>query len=154
MPENSPANAAQLPTTCPPDASTKPARRRAKGTTRPQLLSREQLDGRTNAAKMFDRLVAAIAVDMGGHDQCSTIQLQLIEAFAGAAVTLGDFNTRLALGQEIDLQRYAQTVTAMVRVATRLGLQRRARQVLSLRERLELEAEAEAEAPVQPQETT
>jgi hypothetical protein len=35
----------------------------------------------------------------------------------------------LALGESIDLGQHAQAVTAMVRVASRLGLQRRARQV-------------------------
>src|SRR6516225_10163829 len=54
-------------------------------------------------------------------------RLARIEAFAGAAVTLQHLNTRLALGQEIDLAQYAQTVSAMVRVASRLGLRRRAR---------------------------
>jgi hypothetical protein len=122
-------NAARLPTACLPDASTKPARRRSKKATRPQLLSREQLDGRTNAAKVFDRLVADIEADMGGHDQLSTIEVALIEAFAGAAVTLNNLNTRLALGQEIDLSQHAQAVSAMVRVASRLGLQRRAKDV-------------------------
>src|SRR6516225_495652 len=46
---------------------------------------------------------------------------------SAAAVTLQHLNTRLALGQEIDLGQYAQTVSAMVRVASRLGLRRRAR---------------------------
>lgn len=66
---------------------------------------------------------------MGGHDQLSTIEVALIEAFAGAAVTLNNLNTRLALGQEIDLSQHAQAVSAMVRVASRLGLQRRAKDV-------------------------
>jgi hypothetical protein len=97
--------------------------------TRPQLLTRDQLDGRTNAAKIFDRLVANIEADLGGRDQLSTIEVALVEAFAGAAVTLNNLNTRLALGQPIDLGEHAQCVSAMVRVASRLGLQRRARDV-------------------------
>jgi hypothetical protein len=125
-----PQNAARLPTACLSDASAKPTRRRSKRATRPQLLSREQLDGRTNAAKVFDRLVSAIFADMGGIDQLSTIEVALVEAFAGAAVTLNNLNTRLALGQEIDLSQHAQAVSAMVRVATRLGLQRRAREII------------------------
>jgi hypothetical protein len=126
-----------------------PARRRrwpAKAShrrTRPQLLTRDQLDGRTNAAKAFDQLVVDIEADLGGHDQLSAIEVALIEAFAGAAVTLQHLNTQLALGQPIDLGQHAQCVGAMVRVAARLGLQRRAKTVLTLRERLELEAEAE-----------
>jgi hypothetical protein len=122
-------NTAELPTVCLPEAASKPARRRSKRATRPQLLTRDQLDGRTNAAKAFDQLVADIEADLGGHDQLSTIEVALIEAFAGAAVTLQHLNTQLALGQEIDLSQHAQAVSAMVRVASRLGLQRRARDV-------------------------
>jgi hypothetical protein len=124
-------NTTRLPTACLPDASAKPVKRRRldKKRTRPQLLTRDQLDGRTNAAKVFDRLVADIESDLGGSDRLSTIERSLIEAFAGAAVTLQHLNTQLALGQEIDLSQHAQACSAMVRVASRLGLQRRARDV-------------------------
>ena len=50
---------------------------------------------------------------------------------AGAAVTLQHLNAQLALGQPIDLSQHAQAVSAKVRVASRLGLQRRARDVLA-----------------------
>jgi hypothetical protein len=97
--------------------------------TKPQLLTRAQLDGRTNAAKMFDRLVVDIEADLGGRDQLSTIERALVEGFVGAAVTMYNLNTRLALGETIDLAEHAQAVSAMVRVASRLGLQRRPREV-------------------------
>ena len=113
---------------CPVDTSVKP-RRRSKKATRPQLLTRAQLDGRTNAAKVFDRMVSDIEADLAGREQLSTIERQLVEAFAGAAVTLHHLNTQLALGQPIDASQHAQCVGAMVRVATRLGLSRRARDV-------------------------
>jgi hypothetical protein len=96
------------------------------------LLVRSQLDGRTNAAKLFDRLVADIENDLGGQSALSTIERALIEGFAGAALTLHHLNTKLALGQAIDLSQHAQAVSAMVRVASRLGLSRRAREVQTL----------------------
>jgi hypothetical protein len=106
------------------------AKRRAQHrTTKPQLLNRAVLDGRTNAAKTFDRIVADIHSDLGGRDQLSAIELALVEAFAGAAVTLDNLNTRLLLGEQIYLSEHAQAVSAMVRVASRLGLQRRSRDV-------------------------
>jgi hypothetical protein len=126
--ENMPTDAAQLPTARLPEASAK-RRRLDKKRTQPQLLSRAQLDGRTGAAKEFDRLVVAIEADLGGHDQLSAIEIALVEAFAGAAVTLNNLNTQLALGQEIDFSQHAQCVGAMVRVASRLGLQRRMKDV-------------------------
>jgi hypothetical protein len=42
------------------------------------------LGGRTNAAKQFDAIVDAIYADMGGKGQLSTIELRLVESFAGA----------------------------------------------------------------------
>jgi hypothetical protein len=124
-------NTIGLPTVRLPDASAKPVKRRRldKKRIRPQLLTRAELDGRTNAAKAFDRLVASIEADLGGHDRISAIEVALVEAFAGAAVTLQHLNTQLALGLPIDLSQHAQAVGAMVRVASRLGLQRRARDV-------------------------
>ena len=73
-------------------------------------------NGRTSAAKAFDRLVADI--DLGGSDRLSAIERTLVEGFAGTAVTLQHLNTQLALGQPIDLSQHAQAVSAMVRVAT------------------------------------
>src|SRR5262245_26458607 len=109
----------ELARSCVPGSPAKPARRRPHRAAQPQLLTRGQLDGRTSAAKLFDRLIRDIEIDLGGRDQLSTIELALIEAFAGAAVTLQHLNTQLALCQEIDLSQHAQAVSAMVRVAGR-----------------------------------
>jgi hypothetical protein len=99
---------------------------------RKRLLNRESLDGRTIVAKVFDRLVEQIHADLGGRDQLSAIELALVEAFAGGAVTLDNLNTRILTGAEIDnamVAMHAQAISAMVRVASRLGLQRRQRDV-------------------------
>jgi hypothetical protein len=120
---------------CAPDAP--PVRkRRVRKPPQPKPLTRDQLDGRTAAAKLFDRLIGEIEVDLGGRDQLSTIERALIEAFVGACVTLHSLNTQLALGQQIDLNQHAVAVSAMVRVASRLGLQRRARPIPTLQQYL------------------
>jgi hypothetical protein len=124
--ETAGSNTSRLPSGSRFDA---PAKRRNKGRIRPQLLTRAELDGRTTAAKVFDRLVADIEADLGGRDQLSTIERALVEAFAGAAVTLHHLNTKLALGEQIELSDHASAVSAMVRVATRLGVSRRAKDV-------------------------
>lgn len=113
----------------PPEQAAGAAPKRSKRQTAPQLLNRAQLDGRTNAAKFYDRLVAAIYADLGGADALSAIERALVDAFAGAAVTVDALNMRLLLGQEIDLAKHATAISAMVRVATRLGTHRRARDV-------------------------
>jgi hypothetical protein len=113
----------------PPESPAMRGPRRRHRASKPALLTRAQLDGRTNAAKLFDRLVTDIVSDLGGADQLSTIERALVEGFAGAALTLHHLNARLALGEAIDLGQHAQAVSAMVRVASRLGLQRRAKDI-------------------------
>ena len=109
--------------------TTKPTKRRSHVATRPQLLTRQSLDQRTNAFKIFTKIVSDIETDLGGADRLSTIEHALIEGFAGAALTLHNLNCRLALGLAIDLGQHAQAVSAMVRVASRLGVSRRARTI-------------------------
>jgi hypothetical protein len=107
----------------------KPASRRRRRSVKLHLITRDAIDQRSNAYRLFQRLAADIEADLGGRDQLSTIEITLIEAYVGAAVTLQHLNTRLALGEPIDLSEHAQAVSAMVRVASRLGLRRRAREI-------------------------
>jgi hypothetical protein len=87
-----------------------------------KLLTRQALDGRTKASRDFDSLVRNIARDISGGDESriSTIQWHLIEAFASIAVCQRDQNARMLLSQQFDLLALCQTVTTMVRVASRL----------------------------------
>jgi hypothetical protein len=78
---------------------------------RPQLLNRRDLDHRRNSKEL------------------SHIQMQLIEAFAGAAIALDSLNARILLGEQVSLAEHAKACSAMVRLATRLGLKRRAHDV-------------------------
>ncbi len=138
-----------------PPATAQPKPKRKHKQVKPQLLTRKSLDQRSNAAKLFDHLVTHIQADLGGRDQLSTVELSLIEGFVGATVVMNDLNTRLALGQKIDLAEHAAAVSAMVRVAAKIGLSRRSRivsglvearpepgAVSSLRERLSVEEPA------------
>ena len=112
--------------------ASKRAQKRRHRPSKPQLLSRHALDGRSNAARTFDRLVAGIQGDLGGRDHLSSIELVLVEAFAGSAVLVDHLNVRLLRGEEIDISEHAKAVSAMVRVATRLGTRRRQRDVTVL----------------------
>ena len=104
-------------------------RRKRHRSTKLQLLTRDQLDQRTNAAKLFAKLIRDIQIDLAGPDRLSTIEKQLIEAFAGSAINLAAMNCQLALGQPVEPAQHAAVVSAMVRVASRLGLSRRCRDV-------------------------
>jgi hypothetical protein len=94
-----------------------------------RLLTRNNLDGRTKARKQFDAIAKGIAADLGGEDRLSTVQRHLIEAFAGAAVHVHDLNARLLLGEEVDTLVHSQVISTMVRIASRIGTQRVARDV-------------------------
>jgi hypothetical protein len=106
----------------------KQSKRRHRAT-KPQLLSRHGLDRRTNAARIFDRIVTEITSDLGGDSQLSAIQRSLVEAFAGSAVLLENLNTRILLGEAVEAADHAQLVSSMVRVGARLGIGRRPRDV-------------------------
>jgi hypothetical protein len=106
-----------------PNDTAKKNRRR----TRPQLLSRAELDRRCNAVQQFDHLANQITADLG-HD-LTAVERKLVEAFVGAAIVLDSLNARVLLGEQVSLAEHAQTVSAMVRVASRLGLQRRAKDI-------------------------
>lgn len=89
------------------------------------------LERATGAAQFFDKMVREIETDLGGRRQLSRIQGELIRAFAGAATTLQYLNVQVALGEtgEIDLNGYATIASTMLRIGTRLGLQRTPRDV-------------------------
>jgi hypothetical protein len=65
-----------------------------------------------------------------------------VEGFAGACLLLDQLNARLLQHQSIDLSEFAQASNAMVRIASRLGLKRRAKDALTLDQYL---AERDAE---------
>ena len=129
---------------CPPDAAVfvppqKP--KRSHRAVKPQLATRAMLDGRTAAAREFNRLAFAIEQDLGGASELSVIERSLVEAFTGATVVMNSLNTRLVQGEAIDLGLHALVCGAMVRVASRLGLKRRAKPVEDLYVELERKRE-------------
>jgi len=106
------------------DATNAPSISLHNGKGKVRLLTRDELDGRTTAAKQFDAIARGIASDLGGEDQLTTIQRHLVEAFAGAALQVNDVNARLLLGEDVDLIRHCQAITTLVRVASRLPVDR------------------------------
>jgi hypothetical protein len=102
-------------------------RGRYKGKVR--LVDRHHLDGRTHAARRFDNTVAGIASDLGGADQLTVVQRELVEAFAGAATVVRNANALMLSGQAVNLTEYGQAGSLMVRIAARLGVTRQLRDV-------------------------
>ena len=104
-------------------------RKHHKNAARPVLLMRSELDRRTVSARYFEKLVTAIENDLAGPDELSSIEKVLVEAYAGAAVTLQHLNSLLALGEPINIADHSSCVGALVRVASRLGIDRRPKDV-------------------------
>ena len=86
-------------------------------------------DGRTTVARRYRDIAAAIATDQGGADRLSETRLQLIRRFSAAACLAEQLESRLARGEEIDIQEHSLLVSTMVRVAQRIGIDRRAKNI-------------------------
>jgi hypothetical protein len=86
-----------------------------------------EIDKSSAAAKFFDKMQRDIIADCGGRRRLSRIELELVEAFCGAATTLRYLNHQVMLGEisEIDLGGYATIASTMLRIGSRVGLSRR-----------------------------
>ena len=62
-------------------------------------------------------------------DQCSESRLQLVRRFAAAAVLAEQMESRLANGEQIDIQEHALLCSTLTRLAQRIGIERRAKEV-------------------------
>jgi hypothetical protein len=100
------------------------------------------VDGRSLVARRYRDIFAAVAVDQGGSEHLSETRLQLIRRFAAAAVLAEQMEAKLANGGVIDLQEHALVCSTLVRIAQRIGVDQRARNVVpSLADYLEARAE-------------
>lgn len=115
------------PTAEKPKAPLRLRRKRGPWTPKPRPVSRDQLDGRLAAAKLFDRCVNNIIAELGGD--ISKIERGLVEGWVGAHVGLQGLIAKLIAGEQIDWSIYAGTLSVMVRTASRLQPWRRARDV-------------------------
>jgi hypothetical protein len=96
------------------------------------------VDGRSAIARRYRDIVSAILVDQGGADQCSEARKQLIRRFAAAAVLAEQMEAALVRGEPIDLGQHALLTSTLVRIAQRIGIDRRAKNITpSLRDYLE-----------------
>jgi hypothetical protein len=104
-------------------AEAKPAkRRREKFIPKPAPASPDRLDSRLGAVKRFDAIVSSISEDLGNN--LTTAQLEVVEAFAGVALSVRNQNARLLLGQEVDLTKHAAAISMLTQLAQFIGLVR------------------------------
>ena len=91
----------------------------------------QSLEKTSGAARFFAKMVGEIERDLGGRRDLSRIESELVRAFSGAATTLQYMNHQIMLGDgtEIDLAGYSNLASTMLRIGSRLGFRRRARDV-------------------------
>ena len=87
------------------------------------------VDQRTAIARRYRDIVEAVSLDQGGANHLSETRRQLIRRLAGSAVMAEAMEAKLANGQEIDINQYALLTSTIVRVAQRIGVDRRLRNV-------------------------
>ena len=87
------------------------------------------LDGRSASARRFRDLVLSYVADMGGLDRCSEIKLGLLRRLAATTVQAELLEARMVNGEQIDVGQLCTLASTTVRIASRIGLERRAKPV-------------------------
>lgn len=118
-----------------PTTTVRKAQARSRVTNGKDLLP--GIDGRSAVARRYQDLIASLSSDAGGESQMSETRRQLIRRFAALAVLAENIEARLAMGETIDLGEHCQISSTLVRLATRLGINRATKLVTPLRDYLE-----------------
>jgi hypothetical protein len=87
------------------------------------------IDGRSAQARRFRDIVAQLVQDQGGLDQMSEARLQLVRRFAAVAVIAEQMEGDLTSGKVVNITEYASLSSTLVRVAQRIGINRRLKNV-------------------------
>jgi hypothetical protein len=95
------------------------------------------IDGRSPTARRYRDIAVAICIDQGGEDRLSEARVQLIRRFSAAACMAEKLEARLVEGGAIDINEHATLCSTMVRIASRIGIDRRARNVSTLKDYLD-----------------
>jgi hypothetical protein len=90
-----------------------------------------ELSKTSGAARFYAKLVRDIEADLAGRSNLSRIESELIRAFAGCSTRVQYLTHQLMLGDaaECPISDYANLASTMLRIGSRLGFQRRARDV-------------------------
>jgi hypothetical protein len=86
-------------------------------------------DKRAAVYRRFKDITNALVADQGGIEHCSESRLQLIRRFSAAAVLAEQMEARLANGEEISVSEHSVLSSTLVRLASRIGLSRNAKDV-------------------------
>ena len=114
----------------PPDVPRKPRKKRPRHNRKlVRLKTLKALDGRTLAAQRATALVAALESDLGGPDNVTVAERQIVQ-HAGVLGAVIEHQEALWLaGDEVDETALLAAVNCQRRLLETVGLQRRARDV-------------------------
>jgi hypothetical protein len=87
------------------------------------------LDGRSALARRFRDITDQVIVDQGGAELCSEARTQLIRRFSACCVMAEQMEAELATGKNIRIDLHTQLTNALVKVAARIGIDRRSRNI-------------------------
>ena len=110
-------------------AEENPAVARSKTGKKIRLLTLDDLDGRTLAARHVQEMRSAIVSDLGGEERLSVLERAATDHVALTAGMIRDVSVRWLQGQETDPANLATLVNAFNRTAAILGWQRRAKDI-------------------------
>ena len=82
------------------------------------------VDGRSPTARRFRDIAAAIVADQRGVEVLSEARVQLIRRFAASACLAENLEAQLVLGESIDVAEHAALCSTMVRIGSRIGIDR------------------------------
>ena len=102
------------------------------------------VNGNSRQARRFRDLVNAFIIDLGGVDLCSEIKIALARRLAAVTVKSEWLEASMINGEEIDTALLCQLSSTALRLSTKLGLERIARNVTpSLSDILRADQEAQ-----------
>jgi hypothetical protein len=94
-----------------------------------QLLMKQGVAKRSTAYLTTKELIAAIESDLGGSDQLSAAERQLVQHAAIVGSMLADMEIRYLAGKTIDTSEYGFLVGVQHRLFSLIGLRRRPKDV-------------------------
>jgi hypothetical protein len=105
------------------------------------------IDKTSGPARYYDKMMRDIENDLGGRRNLSRIETEWIKGFCGCATRLKYLNFQIMLGEasDCDVSSYAQLASTMLRIGSKLGLSRRAKNVTTLGELIRADQAAERE---------
>ncbi len=90
------------------------------------------IDGRCWSARRYATLVDQIVLDQGGDERISEARRALCRRFAAVCVMTELLEARLMRNEGIDTVEYAQLVSALCRISSRIGIGKAGKPVPSL----------------------